>query len=162
LTSGPGLRELALGPNDVYFTELTSSSAGPIQGNVHRMPKQGGPAQVVFSGNNPMAIASDESAAYFSASPDSVEPYPTTLWKVGHDEDDAHPIVKHSSFIRAIALDDDCIYFADADAIWRAPKSGGAPAFLAPTTTYVNIVVVDSSGVYWSETDIDRVQRIAK
>lgn len=62
----------------------------------------------------------------------------------------------------ALAVDDDFVYFVGDERIRRVGKAGGTATALADATAFVEYLVIDSTRVWWSDSDRDVIASVAK
>jgi hypothetical protein len=51
----------------------------------------------------------------------------------------------------ALAVDADSVYFTNSSTLWKVARDGGIPTALAGDQGAPNAVVVDGTGVYWTD-----------
>ncbi len=122
------------------------------EGTIERMPVGGGAATTLVRDlNRPVGIAVDRGLLFFSEF-GSLSRMPTyddgSVQSFVLDDGPSKVIAARQPGARAVATDDDNVYWATSSAVMKASKSGGAPTTLGATSLSTELVV-DEGFVYW-------------
>lgn len=140
--------DLALDDHYVYVSVWGGGSAGPdtTSGSLQRVPKAGGPAEVLASGlDHPGWIGVDGSTLFATIG--------STVVSVPKGGGALTQLATFTDKPTALALDDDAVYVAlylQASVV-RIPKAGGAPAVVATANGSPLSLLVDAMNLYWTD-----------
>ena len=151
-------QQLAVDSTNVYWTELTNSTAG--SGSVKMTSKAaGGAITTLASGlNYPFGIAADSTYVYFT------EENGGTLKKIPIAGGQVTTLASGLNNPQYVAVDSSNVYFTELGTwdsvndvrendgtIKEIPKNGGTPVTLASGLAGPQTIAVDSNNVYWTE-----------
>jgi hypothetical protein len=162
------LDQLALSDGLVYWTHRTApvdedpSTSVDAASELVSVAKGGGPATVLFQGQNVSGLATDDDYVYWTAATGGGI-YPNGIWRAPHAGGEPELVAETSSTIWRIHIDGPCLYFIDhARSVQRLDKGGGEAAEIAKISSYGAWLATDASTVYVTEYQAGLVWAIDK
>jgi hypothetical protein len=131
---------------------------------LNRIPKTGGPAQVVAATRSePRLLQLDGSHAYWAENLPELRAGDRrgAIMRVSTDGGEPSELAHIDGEITGLALDAAAVYFSTWSAVLRAPKTGGAPVQLA-STQWAFALVADQQDVYVADYRAETILRIPK
>jgi hypothetical protein len=161
---------IAVDDSYVYWAEVGQT---PELSVLMRVPRSGGVAVTLGSGNPGANLVTDGSALYWAESitNPNIGPNLQHIVRMPVSGGTASTLATFPAPFNwaCVAVDDTSVYwtqpFTDAGAVVRVAKTGGAPSPLTPggmnQTGYTSPIALDSTGVYWVDFS-DGLMKVSK
>lgn len=147
LVGKPIVNAIAVNGDYVYVATNDISSNDPKNGGIQRLPKAGGPPQVIVANiGHPWSLLADESSLYWVEDPPTGTFGDSHIVRAALDGTGITTLLPHGS--RAMAITGDSLFF-ESDVIGRIPKTGGAVSIVASDQMGEDFLKVAGGNLVW-------------
>jgi hypothetical protein len=149
-----GPRQISVDGDGIYW--LNDGSRGEGQPGIMKLPKSGGELTPLLKSDQVVSIAADASSVYF------IVPRAGQVAKVAKSGGQPTVLAETQGMIRALAIDDTDVYWAEEEALYRVPKAGGKAQVAVKDASLVDYLVADEGNLYWYGSISGSVMRASK
>jgi hypothetical protein len=144
---------LAADGTSVYWTNASTEGTGSVMS----VPRGGGALVTVAHASDPIALAVDDTDAYWT------DPIQDTVMRVKKSGGVPITLASRQEGANSVAVDDTRVYWnvgyvegcgsGSGGSIVSVDKGGGVPVTIAKIASFPGGIAVDAANVYWSEAD---------